>query len=227
MNHQFITQDKKLFIADSISTHSGKMAGIPSISTSALENTICSARRQDNNTVCSHCYACQHLNYRKALKDKCKRNHDFFTTQLITAQDVPKINASSFRFESFGELQNVTQLQNYVTIANANVNTVFTLWTKNMDIVKTYAESNICDWHDNFKIIASSRLLNISDYSYYCDEYYSLFDAVFTVYTKEYAKEHNIDINCIGGTGACLECGRCYDWSLNTDYPIEINEILK
>ena len=36
---------------------SGKMEGIPSISTSCLENPICRARMENGESVCSHCFA--------------------------------------------------------------------------------------------------------------------------------------------------------------------------
>ena len=52
-------------------------------------------------------------------------------------------------------------------------------------------------------------------------EKYWFVDHVFTVYTKEYIKENNIDVNC--GSKNCLGCQLCY----NKDTEFHIREQLK
>ena len=219
MNHA----DNAVFVKNSITTHSGKMSGIPSINTSALCNSICEQRRKDSDTVCANCYACNYLSYRKTLREKCERNHVFYTTKALSKEDIPTINNKYFRFESFGELENVQQLANYNEIAWYNSDTLFTLWTKNMHIVREFLAVECIA--DNLHIIASSRFVNVSDMEYYKKNYSGMFNAVFTVYTKEYASKNNININC--GSKNCLDCLLCYR-DVNWDYdPFEINEILK
>lgn len=226
MNAQTMTTaEKALFIRDSIAEHGGKMAGIPSISTSALENKGCTARRAINDAVCADCYACKYLNYRKTLREKCGRNHAFYTTADIKPEDVPRINACMFRFESFGELENVQQFQNYCTIAAVNKNTTFSIWTKQPNIIQEYTD-NGGEIPNNLNIILSSRFINVSDAEYYRKKYWTInYDAVFTVYTKEHAEKHNIPIQC--GGNSCIDCGLCYSRFDHDDEPIEINELLK
>lgn len=213
------------YIKRSISTHGGKMSDIPSISTSCLCNPFCKARRAaaDDNSICARCYAHNYLTFRATLREKLERNTAFYTNADIQPEDVPRLNYSVFRFESFGELVNVQQLKNYVTIANKNPNTVFTLWTKRLDIVKNAIEHGL-QTYDNFNIIASSRNINKSDMEYYLNKYGNIFDACFTVYSPEHIRENNIQIDCIGD---CINCLKCYSRDLDAAAPIEINEKLK
>lgn len=219
--------DKAIFILKSIAKHDGKMAGIPSISTSALVNPFCTARRACNNTVCKNCYACKYLKLRKTLREKTERNTDFYTSVVLSDNDIPTINAAVFRFESFGEIYNTVQLQNYFNIAWNNEHCTFSLWTKNHDLVIDY-----CSKHTrpaNLNIIFSSRYTNISDYNYLSEKYGLDFtdncDAVFTVYDKQFAAENNIPIHC--GGNRCIDCMRCYKHLANNNSTIEINELLK
>ena len=219
-------ENKQLFIANSISHHTGKMENIPSINTSVFENTFCATRRTVSGSICSKCYACKYLSLRPQLREKCAINHKFFTTVELTDADIPKFNALFFRFESFGELQNVLQFKNYVTIARNNYSTKFLLWTKNLDIVADFIEQYPNElWTDNFNIIASSRFINHSDYDYYSKYYDGLFVGVFTAYTKDYAAQRNININC--AYSKCWTCDCCCYELTDTLHPVEINEIVK
>lgn len=47
----------KQFVAYSIATHSGKMSGIPSISTSVLCNRNCAENAAVKGSICEKCYA--------------------------------------------------------------------------------------------------------------------------------------------------------------------------
>ena len=75
---------------------------------------------------------------------------------------------------------------------------------------------------ENFKLVLSSQYINVK--ADIPKEYAYLVDAVFTVYTKEFAKLHNITINC--GARACLSCLRCYK-DFETGKVKEVNELLK
>lgn len=222
MNFENMTAaDKAIFISQSISKHGGKMSGIPSISTSALCNEFC--------TSCSgcglapqHCYAKKYIKLRPALAAKLESNTEFYTNIILSSNDIPTINAAICRFESFGELQNETQLYNYCNIAYNNEHCNFTLWTKRPEIIAAYAEKHVLP--DNLNKIFSSPVINQSKYEEYMELYGGLFNAVFTVYTKEYAAKHNININC--GGRHCLDCMKCYG-RMDHNKPIEINELLK
>lgn len=218
--------DKAIFINNSISTHEGKMAGIPSISTSALVNEGCKAMRENSAAVCANCYACKYLKLRKTLREKTALNTEFYTTIDLNDEDIPRINASFFRFESFGDLANVQQFKNYVTIAFNNEHCTFALWSKRPEIVAEYERKHALP--ENLNIIYSSHFKNDCEVDEVIDKYDDLFSGVFTVYTPEYATKKNININC--GDKKCIDCGLCYTrelYNANGCRPAIINELLK
>lgn len=217
--------DKAIFINNSIAKHGGKMLNIPSISTSALVNEFCTSCNGCGLAATGKCYAKKYLKMRPTLAEKCARNTAFYTAVNLSDNDIPHINAAVARFESFGELENVQQFKNYCTIAWNNERCNFSMWTKRPEIIKEY-DRNGGILPDNLNIILSSHAINKSDIDFYKSNYSGLFDAVFTVYTKEYAQKHNIKIDCIPGSGACMKCGKCYSKAIQGQ-EMEINELLK
>lgn len=200
-----------------------KMAGICSISTSCKLNTICMERAKDKRSICAHCYAQKLSGFRKTLRDKLEKNYDFYTTVELQPEDVPTLNYRVFRLEAFGDLQNILQFQNYCTIASANKNTMFTLWTKNAHLIRLYIkQGGIIP--DNLYIVISSPYVNkpytIADLQQL--DYISFVDAVFTIYDKDFAREHNVNINCMN---RCNECMKCY--SLKHGEVVFINELMR
>lgn len=214
----------KEYILYSIATHSGKMDGIPSISTSVLCNKNCAKNAAIKGSICEKCYARGLAKMRKQLAEKLKANYHFYTTVNLSAEDVPFINSAIFRFESFGDLANVQQFKNYCTIAEANPQTRFVLWTKNHCVI-TEALKHGTTIPQNLYIIASSVYINKSAIGVVkkCRPLLPFIDAVFTVYDKQTIKAENININC--GGRKCLECRRCY--SLEHGKIAEIREQLK
>lgn len=197
--------------------HNGKMSGMQSLSTSCMTNKFCKIYSKDPNKVCSKCFAQTQMKMYKNMNSCFSRNADVLTNRILNKEEMPLINASFFRFESFGDLHNETQLINYFNICKANKATRFALWTKNAFIVDSVIKSG----HkkpSNLNIILSSHYLNrVCDY-----EKYEWVDRVFTVYTKDYIKENDVKINC--GAESCLACKKCYIKSKNT---LLINELLK
>lgn len=120
------------YIEYSIATHSGKLSGIPSISTSVLCNPNCAKNAAVKGSVCAECYARGYAKHRSQLAEKLENNYRFYTSVNLTAGDVPFINSALFRLESFGDLANVQQFANYCMIAKANPQTRFVLWTKKL-----------------------------------------------------------------------------------------------
>lgn len=203
--------EKMAYINYSITTHNGKMTGIPSISTSCLCNPHCMARSQDPELICYNCYAMGYCDYRKSLREKLKTNTIFYTTYDIPKTAVPLINTLYFRFESFGDLVNETQVKNYFTIARVNKNVNCALWTKNPWIIKKAIE-NGAKKPSNLKIIYSipeiNKVITIETYNAIKKEY-PFIDAIFTVHDKKSINENGININC--GGKSCMECGfNCY-----------------
>ena len=199
--------------------HSGKMTGINSIGTSCANNPWCIQRRENSESVCSKCYASTYMKMRKALKERLEDNADILTTRLLKDREIPVTNAAVFRFESFGDLYNITHLTNYVLICERNPYTHFGLWTKNIWILQELFNDCGIKKPDNLSIIVSSPMLNkIMELD---REKYWFVDHVFTVYNKQFIKANDVEINC--GSRDCLGCQRCYH--RNTEF--YVNEKLK
>lgn len=201
----------KEYIEYSIANHSGKMSGIPSISTSVLCNPNCARNAAVKGSVCEKCYARGYAKIRKGLADKLKSNYEFYTSVILTAEDVPFINSAIFRFEAFGDIANERQFENYCTIAKYNPQCRFVLWTKNPIVINDYVNRGGAI-PTNLYIVLSSLYLNKSPIKDIRAAqgvgYWGFVDAVFTVYDAETIEAENIDINC--GGRKCLECRKCY-----------------
>ena len=214
--------EKQDFIRYSITTHSdnGKLADFMSISTSCLDCTGCKKRHDNPEFICYTCYAIRELMRKKNLREKMHVNGLFYTHYTIKAVNVPLINASCFRFESLGEIENTTQFINYCTIAAQNPHCYFVLWSKEY---KTIAKEIKAGVHkpDNMRIIASAYKVNPVNFISVLKQY-PFVDKIFCVFTKEYAKENNITISC--GGKACRDCMICYDPENKTQV---INELKK
>lgn len=214
-NNQALTDAEKMtFISYSIATHSGKLEGIQSISTSCLCNKHCMERSKNPNLICYYCYAIANCDYKKTLRKKLELNHEFYTRYEIPKKAVPLINCLYFRFESFGDLNNVLQVKNYFTIARVNKNVKFALWTKNPWIISKAIAAGI-NVPKNVKIIYSISMINkviTKDLYRKIKRKWSFVNAIFTVHEKQFVIENNIDINC--GGKSCRNCGySCYNKS--------------
>ena len=199
--------------------HSGKMKGIRSIGTSCADNPHCLKRRQDGYSVCSKCYAATYMKMRKAFKEHLSDNAKILTSTLIEGREVPTTNDLIYRFESFGDLYNVTHLKNYIKIVERNPYTTFGLWTKNIWILDEVFNKEGIEKPKNLSIVVSSPLLNKP--LELDREKYWMVDHIFTVYDKKFIEANNVDINC--GARNCLGCRKCY---LDSD-TFYINEQLK
>lgn len=203
--------EKMAYINYSITTHNGKMTGIPSISTSCLCNAHCIARSKNPDLICHYCYAMTYTDFRKTLREKLMVNTIFYTTYDIPKTAVPLINTLYFRFESFGDLVNETQVKNYFTITRVNKNVNCALWTKNPWIIDQALKDGVKK-PSNMKIIYSIEKKNTVITMELFKEIksrYPFIDAIFTVHDKKSIDENGININC--GGKSCMECGfNCY-----------------
>lgn len=196
--------------------HTGKMTGMQSLSTSCLNNPYCKTYSQDPAKVCNHCYAQRQMKMYTSMQECLKQNTEILTSRFLSYDEIPLINASMFRFESFGDIQNITQVINYFNICYKNPMVYFALWTKNPSIINQVLLAGY-EKPKNVQIVLSSHYLNVvADISEF-----SFVDKVFTVFDKNYIKEHEIDINC--GSKSCLSCGICY----RKNEIVYINEKLK
>ena len=203
--------------------HTGKMEGINSLSTSVKLNPNCQKNQKIRGTICAKCYAENMTDMYAGLSERLVRNTEILTKPL-TPEQIPVITDEIFRFESFGDLNNEIQLDNYVRIARANPGTRFTLWTKMYLVAYHYFSEH--DVPENFTLILSSLMINTK---LNLDSFKKLGKfkkgqlKVFTVYDLKYIKKHweELNINC--GSRLCAGCRQCYD---KNDVE-EINEILK
>ena len=195
----------------------GKMEGMMSLSTSPLLNPICQARRLCDGSICVKCYANAMCGLFSGLAKVLEKNTEVLTSSEIPMKEFPRINAHSFRLESFGDVQCEVQVRNYFNFCRRNPRTIFSVWTKNPEIYARVLESGVKKPR-NLIIVLSSHMLNIQANA----EKWDFVDKVFTVYEPKYAKEHDIIINC--GKRKCLNCLMCYS---RVGSPVYINELLK
>ena len=133
--------------------------------------------------------------FRKQIRPPFELNGDILS-QPLKSHEIPTLDLESLRFSAFGELLNKTHYQNLVRIAQRNVDTTCTLWTKRTDIIEKYKVEL-----PNLIHIYSSPVLN----KIALDEI-TLYDKVFTVFNQE-AVDNGVNINC---SKSCHTCQLCY-----------------
>lgn len=214
-----------------VSTHSGKMTGIPSLSTSCTNNHRCAHWQACKGSICAKCYAQNYQSFRDTLRNAMIKNGEVLKSRLFAQFELPVLNSAYFRIESFGDLDDeenggITQARNYLRLARKNPQTHFGWWTKNPDILDKAIEleygtvrAKVKRMLKNITFVVSSIFINdVRDVSAYW-----WVNVVFTVYSKDYLEAHKeIKINC--GTRQCLACLRCYTAHRGLIY---VNELLK
>lgn len=116
----------------------GKMAGMPAITSSMLCNEYCERLRSISGTVCEKCYTLKYLQSRPSVEKCYRENTELLTKSVIPVHQLPFINAAMCRLESFGDIINATHLQNYINLVKKNNHCVFSLFTKNYTVVFDY-----------------------------------------------------------------------------------------
>ena len=209
----FIALVNTLYIC---TNHTGKMKGMNSLSSSPVKNPICMERAKDIRSICHECYSMAMNAAYSALAALLEKNTDILTKHIIPVEYWPMVNTLFFRLESFGDVQNTIQVNNYCNFAERNPHCNFAVWTKNIafyDMVfKTRKKP------ENLIIIFSSHYLNTEAVI----DRFPFVDKVFTVYTAEHAIENKIKITC--GGRKCIDCLRCYTKTDSVEY---VNELLK
>ena len=191
-----------------ISHLTGKMENVRSISSFAGMNPSCMNLMKDAATVCSHCYAYKQVmsgvypQQRVALE----RNGKALSGSLL--EIVPNLSKREvFRFESHGDVINVTHARNFIRIAKANPTVNFSAFTKRPEIYKK-AINEEGGKPDNMNIVLSSPLINhpLNDN---VKKAYPFVDVIFTVYDKSYTPSPN-EWKCRCSRGSCNACRFCY-----------------
>ena len=213
--HCTIANSKKINGLHFTTKHSGKMAGMVSISTSVTTNERCQKNAQIEGSICQKCFAAKQMKMYKNMEKPMVENQRILTSSILDFDILPYINNLYFRFESFGDLNNEIQVINYFNICKKNPNVKFALWTKNPDFIAKALEMGHTK-PENLNIILSSLFINKER-----KNIFPFVDKVFTVYDTDFIDEFNININC--GARNCFSCGLCYE---KNDVNI-INEKLK
>lgn len=200
----------------------GKMEGMTGISTLVKLNPFCKLNQCNNESVCSHCYAEQ---LRKSVAYKMALNTYVLCTYEFTFEQIPFMNCLFFRFESFADILNDTQVINYMNIAKKNSHVHKAIWTKQpQKLHKVIINRFNGIKSENLSIVVSSIKMNCIDTTikgkYMLPGNIDMVDHVFTVFNAKYAIENNIAIHCINNK--CIACKRCY---LSAEF--YVNEIVK
>lgn len=210
---KYTLNESPVYVSDYMS---GKMAGIPAISTSVLCNPICAARRANGDSICAHCFAVATMSRYSKANEHAERNAAILTSRILDKSLLPVFgNVRFVRIEAFGDVANVTQAVNYAHIAEVNPGVIFGWWSKNIAIIAR-AFDQIGGKPGNIILIESSEKVNVEK-----EPSSPYVDKVFTVYDKKFIKENAVEINC--GARSCVSCQRCYTKGTET----RVHEILK
>lgn len=201
-----------------------KLEGIDSISTSVHDNCKCAQWRTIKDCICTHCYAYNQQAYQTGLREHNILNGIILRNVLIPIAAFKHLPLlfPYVRIESFGDVANTTQARNYIRIMKAFPEKRFAIWSKNLTIWKEAftAEGK----PKNTTFVFSSPFVD-KQVSETIIESFQFIDHIFTVFTKKYAKQHNININC--GGRKCLECIKAKKGCYFRNNTLYINELLK
>ena len=229
--------------------HTGKMSGMQSLSTTCKCGNLCPSRIEnafkalglENATdpkkalrdyikehplatdvsICGFCFSDTLQDRQETMQIPLVRNFEILNGGIIHNDWLPVLNVLFFRGESFGDFASVNAVINFYNLSKKNPAVNFTAWTKNLLFFHKATEAGH-NKPDNFKLVFSSQFINKQ--ATIATKYRYLVNAVFTVYTEEFARLHNITINC--GARACLACLRCYKGFEDGEIKV-INELLK
>lgn len=212
---------KKEYI--NITEHSGKMQGIPSISTNKYTNCNCLKMSKLNGCICSKCYVDGVAKRYPNLIQALQHNTEVITARILTGAELQVLskhfaNTLICRFEAFGDLNNETQIINYSNIARACKYTKFALFTKQFGLLLNWFR-NGGRLPNNITVVLSTPYINTEIYN----EKLELFKAYHerTIIFSVVDDPNNKKINC--GGRKCLECRNCYD----AENPHNVTELLK
>lgn len=159
-----------------------------------------------NVSVCGFCFSDRQQDYMVSMKTPLTRNHEILNNGIIHNDWLPILNDLYFRIESFGDFDSVNAVINVMNLIKKNSKTFFAVFTKNPNYFHTYFDGDVSKKPANCNILFSSQYINKvvripAKYKYFIDKR-------FTVYTKKYIVEKDVNINC--GAKACLTCLNCY-----------------
>lgn len=216
-NYAMIKPCKLLSVSHGLT---GKMTGMPAVTSSMLCNEYCQKLSNIVGTVCEKCYTKKYLKARPNIEKMYAQNTELLSSSVIPIKQLPFINAAMCRLETFGDITNATHLHNYVNLIKKNNHCMFSLFTKNYTVVFDYFKTH--KQPKNLSIVISSLLVNQPFDTSFLKDIPLTNIKIFTVYSKPFAKDNNVIINC--GKNRCVDCKRCYT---KNKAPIHVSELLK
>ena len=184
----------------------------------ALRDYIEKNPHETSVCICGFCFSDAQQDYMTSMQDPLSRNFQIVNNGIIHNDWIPIINNLFFRFESFGDFASINAVLNCVNIIKKNPLVNFGVWSKN---TKYFSLA--------FRMVEKPKNMHFGKSSIFVnrvtpltEEEKTYVDFVFTVYTKVFAEENGITINC--GARACLTCLKCYTSHKGIIY---INEALK
>ena len=199
-----------------VSKLSGKLNHVSAISTTPF-NDFCDRHAAIDGATCNVCYARRYLStFRKHAVPAYTRNTNILSTREVTEDDFEPnsfIIGQHVRLLAYGELINDTMFKNFCKIAEMFPYITATMWTKRIDIINPLLHLA----PKNLRLIYSTLMIDPDDAI--ATTIPKGFSGIFNVYSKRYAIDHAIDINC---SGSCATCLKCY-----TQNGFVINELVK
>lgn len=174
-----------------VSKGSHKLNHIYSINTLPYLIPFCYKGFKNKRSVCHYCYSVYSLySFRSGCVEPYKRNTELLCKPL---KEIPVLNYAYVRINSHGELINKHHFDNIVKIAAVNKWCKFSLFTKRLDIIRSYKKEipgNITLVYSNPKL---DKPLTAAP---------EKFHKVFNVITDNKKFKVNCKLKCID----CLQC---------------------
>lgn len=180
-----------------------KLDGINSLSSCCLDNVMCLRRMMFPDLICSSCYAETQQKYQSGTAERNIINGVILKNVVLPVRAWKKYFRRSdlnnvFRIESFGDVANLIQVENYCNFCVAFPRVRFGAWTKNV-----FQWCHVFDRigkPSNLSFVVSSPIVGKSVSGWVLEKWGQYIDHVFTVYEKG----AGVPINC--GGKHCREC---------------------
>lgn len=210
---------KKLVKLALCDNHTAKTEDIVSLDSSCIITCADNEMRDNPLFICNKCFSDAQQAFQPSTREKLIRNAYLLCFYDIPAEAFPILNLAWFRFECFGDVMNDQQQRNYLKLVCKNPHVTFAQWTKKPWILNHTFKA--VEKPQNLIVILSAPIINKRLSIQEARRAWWFVDKTFTVYTKEYAKAHNVVITC--GGARCIGCWNCY----RLTGPEEVAEIKK
>ena len=200
-----------------ITQHSeeGKMAGLYSINTSALDNENCMVRSEVKGSICDKCYHIREMKRKPAMAKAFSRNSDLLSQRELEIHEIPIMPFTNMRVASGGDFINLQHLDNIMKIVELNPNTLFTIFTKEVRLCQAYfnRHGKLPNLIMVYSVFMRNRLRN--------PKLPKWFDKTFRCLDRDFIRDNGLWglVNC---HRQCYDCMACYDQNDTTSHITEV-----